>query len=226
MGGVRDAAAASRRRAVLRQRTCCLDFASLDLGYLVNLAGEAAMNIQPDLRMGKSEFLTWVQAREGRYELAGSRVVMMTGGSRGHAIIVRQLARALEKRLVAGRWAVLTSDFAVDVGPSSVRYPDVVVDVAGGALRDLAATAPAIIAEVVSPSSEKEDLGVKAEEYLRLPSLSAYLVLAQDEPKMRVWLRSPRGFPQKPKVIKGMDGIVDIASFDIAVPLREIYAGF
>jgi len=40
------------------------------------------MNIQLDLRMGKSEFLTWVQAHEGRYELAGSRVVMMTGGAR------------------------------------------------------------------------------------------------------------------------------------------------
>jgi hypothetical protein len=33
------------------------------------------MNIQLDRRMGKSEFLTWVQAYEGRYELAGSRAV-------------------------------------------------------------------------------------------------------------------------------------------------------
>jgi hypothetical protein len=41
------------------------------------------MNIQLDLRMEKPEFLTWVQAHEGRYELAGSRVVMMTRGSRG-----------------------------------------------------------------------------------------------------------------------------------------------
>jgi Uma2 family endonuclease len=176
--------------------------------------------------MGKTEFLAWVQTREGRYELAGSRVVMMTGGSRGHATIVRQLARALEKRLDAGQWAVLTSDFGVDVGPSTVRYPDVVVDVAGGALRDLTATAPAIIAEVISPSSEKEDLGAKAEEYLRLPSLSAYFVLSQDEPKTRVWLRGTRGFPQKPKVIKGLDGIIDIASLSVAVPLKEIYAGF
>ena len=40
------------------------------------------MNVQPDVRMGKSEFLTWVQAREERYELAGSSVVMMTGGGR------------------------------------------------------------------------------------------------------------------------------------------------
>src|SRR5215470_3731113 len=105
------------------------------------------MNIQLDLRMGKSEFLTWVQAHEGRYELAGSRVVMMTGGSRGHAIVVRQLARALEKRLDGSRWTVLTSDFGVDLGPSTVRYPDVVVDVAGGRFEDLTATAPAVIAK-------------------------------------------------------------------------------
>jgi Uma2 family endonuclease len=184
------------------------------------------MNIQPDLRMGKSEFLTWVQAREGRYELAGSRVVMMTGGSRGHAIILRQLARALEKRLDAGRWTVLTSDFGVDVGPSTVRYPDIVVDVAGGAFRDLTATAPAMVAEIISPSSEKDDLGPKADEYLGLPSLSAYLVLAQDAPKTRVWLRGPRGFSARPKVDKGLDAVIEIGPFGIVLPLEEIYAGF
>jgi Uma2 family endonuclease len=184
------------------------------------------MNIQPDLHMGKSEFLTWVQAREGRYELAGSRVVMMTGGSRGHATIVRQLARALEKRLDAHRWVVLTSDFGVDVGPSTVRYPDVVVDVAGGGFRDLTATAPAIIAEVISPSSEKEDLGPKADEYLGLPSLSAYLVLAQDAQKTRVWLYGSRGFSQKPKVVKGLGAIIEIEPLGIVLPLKEIYAGF
>jgi Uma2 family endonuclease len=184
------------------------------------------MNIQPDQRMSKADFLAWVQVREGRYELAGSRVVMMTGGSRGHATVVRQLARALEKRLDASRWAVLTSDFGVDVGPSTVRYPDVVVDVAGGAFRDLTATAPAIIAEVTSLSSEREDLGPKAEEYLRLPSLTAYLVLAQDEPKTRAWLRGPRGFAQKPKVITGLDAAIEITPVGITVPLAEIYTGF
>src|SRR5262249_32104546 len=172
-------------------------FPTIAVATLAN--SEAAMNIQLDLRMGKSEFLTWVQAHEGRYELAGSRVVMMTGGSRGHAIIVRRLAAALEKRLDGNRWTVLTSDFGVDLGRSTVRYPGGGVGVAGGRRKDLPATAPAMVAEVVSPSSAKDDLGVKADEYIRLPSLSAYLVLAQDEPKARVWVRGARGFSRKPK---------------------------
>jgi Uma2 family endonuclease len=102
----------------------------------------------------------------------------------------------------------------------------VVVDAAGGGFRDLTATAPVIIAEVISPSSEKEDLGAKAEEYLQLPSLSAYLVLAQDAPEMRVWLRGPLGFSQKPKSVKGLDAVIQIGLLGAALPLKEIYAGF
>jgi Uma2 family endonuclease len=183
------------------------------------------MNVQLDLRMDKPEFLTWVQGRQGRYELAGNRVVMMTGGSRGHAILVRRLAAALERRLDGSRWTVLTSDFGADVGPSTVRYPDVVVDEAGGQFKDLTATAPALIAEVISPSSAKDDLGAKADEYLRLPTLSAYLVLAQDEAKARAWVRGAKGFSPEPRVIEGHAALIEIASLGIDLPLAEIYAG-
>jgi Uma2 family endonuclease len=184
------------------------------------------MNVQLELRMDKPAFLAWVQEHEGRYELAGNRVVMMTGGSRGHAILVRRLASALEKRLDSKRWTVLTSDFGVDVGPSTVRYPDVVVDVAGGELKDLTATAPVLIAEIISPSSARDDLGVKADEYLCLPTLSAYLVLAQDEPRAQVWLRTAEGFSPKALIVEGRDAAIKVASLGIDMPLAELYAAF
>ena len=183
------------------------------------------MNIQLDLRMGKPEFLAWVQAHEGRYELAGGRVVMMTGGSRGHAILVRRLATALERRLYANQWTVMTSDFGVDLGASTVRYPDVVVDVAGGRFKDLTATAPVLVAEVLSPSSIKEDLNDKPDEYLQLSGLAAYLVLAQDEPKAWVWVRGAEGFPTEPKAISGLDAMIEVVPLGFDLPLAGIYAG-
>jgi Uma2 family endonuclease len=182
------------------------------------------MNVQPNLRMGKSEFLAWAQAQEGRFELVDRRVVMMTGGSRGHGIIVRRLANALEKRLDSSRWAVWTSDFGVDVGPDTIRYPDVVVDVADGRSQDLTATAPLLVAEVLSPSSVTHDLRDKAAEYLQLPSLSAYLVLAQDEAKAWVWARGAARFPSSPNVITGLDATIEVAALGINLPLSEIYA--
>jgi Uma2 family endonuclease len=173
--------------------------------------------------MDKPTFLTWVQEHEGRYELDEGRVVMMTGGTRGHERVIRRLAAALERRLDADRWEVLTSNFAVDLGPKTVRYPDVVVDSAQGTDKDLTATTPLLIAEVISPSSIADDLGDKAAQYLRSTDVSAYLVLAQEEPKARVWVRGTAGFSPGPDVIVGKHGVIRIPSLGIDPPLAEIY---
>jgi len=111
------------------------------------------MNVQPQIHMDKAAFLAWVQGREERFELAGGHVLMMTGGSRAHGQITANLFRTLDARLDPDRWTIL-SDFGVDVGPETLRYPDIVVDPSGEAPRDLIATAPALIAEVLSPSTE------------------------------------------------------------------------
>ncbi len=180
------------------------------------------MNVQTNLRMDKPTFLAWVQERDEQYELDEGHVVMMTGGTRGHALMIRRLAAALERRLDSATWSTLTSDFGVDLGPKTVRYPDLVVDVAGGSVNDLTATAPMLIAEVISPSSATDDLGDKAAQYLRPTSLAAYLVLAQDEPKAWVWVRGDAGFPPGPQVIGG-DGAIRIPPLRIELPLSEIY---
>ena len=183
------------------------------------------MNVISALSMDRRAFLAWVEGREGRYELAKGRLVMMTGGSRGHALVLRRLANALEKRLDAAQWSVLTSDFAADIGADTVRYPDVIVDKADGKLNDLTATSPVLIAEVLSPSSVTDDLGDKAADYLRLSSLNAYLVLAQDEPKAWFWLRGETGFSAGPEVVAGQDGVIRIPELSIELRLSEIYTG-
>jgi Uma2 family endonuclease len=75
---------------------------------------------------------------------------------------------------------------------------------------------------VISPSSATDDLGDKAAQYLKMSSLSAYLVLAQDEPKVWVWVRGSAGFPAGPEVIAA-GGSIRIPSLSINLPLAEIY---
>ena len=72
----------------------------------------------------------------------------------------------MDARLDPDKWAVLP-EFSVDLEPESVRFPDVIVDIAGQTAKDLTATGPALIAEILSPASERVDLGDKAAEYLR-----------------------------------------------------------
>jgi Uma2 family endonuclease len=180
------------------------------------------MNVQMPARMSKAAFLDWVQGREERYELDRGRVIMMTGGSRAHWQISATLLRVLDTHLDREKWAV-GPEFGVSLEPQSVRFPDVIVDIAGGALADLTATGPVLIAEVLSPSSERVDLGDKAAEYLRLPSLAAYLVFAQDQIKAWVWIRGATGFAPGPDVHEGDTAVVRIEALGIDLPLAEIY---
>lgn len=182
------------------------------------------MNIAFPRSMSAAAFLSWTEGREGRYELARGRVMMMTGGSRAHALIVRRFANAVEHRLNAERWTVLTSDFAAKVGSDTVRYPDVVVDIADASPNDLAAQAPTLIAEVLSPSSVTNDLGDKAAEYVRLVTVSAYVVLSQDEPKAWLWVRGELGFPAGAEVVLS-DGAIRIPDLAIDLPLTQVYRG-
>jgi Uma2 family endonuclease len=184
------------------------------------------MNVQISRAMDGPAFLAWAEGREGRYELANGRVVMMTGGSVGHALVVRGLFKALDARLTDTDWIALTSDLAVRIGRNTVRYPDVVVHTKSGKIRDLAATNPVLIAEVLSPSSVTNDLGDKAAEYLHLESASAYVVLSQDEPKAWVWVRGAAGFAAGPEVMKGGEAVIRIPVLSIEFPLAEVYEEF
>jgi Uma2 family endonuclease len=182
------------------------------------------MNVQLPLHIDKAAFLAWVQGREGRYELARGRVLMMVGASRNHGIIVGNLFSLIREQLDPGAWTII-QDFGLEAGPETLRYPDIVVDRRGGRGDDFTATSPALLAEVLSPSTAEIDLGDKAAEYLQLTSLAAYLVVAQTEPKTWIWVRRDRGFPPKPTIIAGLDKVIHVSSLHLALPLGAIYAG-
>ena len=181
------------------------------------------MNAQS--QMDNPTFLDWVQGREGRYELAGGRVMMMTGGTMRHGLIVGNLFELLRARLDRRQWVVL-AEFGIDVRPGTIRYADILVDQHGAKGDALTAKAPVLVAEVLSPSTMKMDLGDKAADYLQLSSLAAYLVLAQDEIKAWAYNRdSEKQFPPGPQVFAGTDASINIPALSIDLPLIDIYDG-
>jgi Uma2 family endonuclease len=175
--------------------------------------------------MDNGAFLEWVQGREGRYELAGGRVVMMTGATVRRGLIAGNLFELLRARLDRKQWVVLT-DFGIDVRPGTVRYADIVVDQKGARGDALTAKAPVLVAEVLSPSTMKLDLGDKAADYLRLSSLASYLIFAQDE--VKAWTYNIGGsgpLPAGPQVFTGADASIAVPALNIDLPLSAVYAG-
>ena len=125
---------------------------------------------------------------QGRYEIIEGELYVSRQPSSEHQYTCGELIYFLEEwNRVSRTGLVLTAPGLIfaeddDVAPDVIwisrdRYAKAVDD--AGHLH----LAPELVIEVLSPSSERIDLGDKAAEYLRLPSLRAYLVFAQDELK-------------------------------------------
>jgi Uma2 family endonuclease len=195
------------------------------------------MNVRPNLRMSKAAFLEWDAGEGQRCELVGGRVVMMPRPSQAHGMIVANLLVPLRSMLDRKQWAVI-SEFGLDTGPETLRYPDLVVYPAGSPGKSYTTSRPVLLVEVLSPSpphyrppqageGSEGGLGDKAAEYLELPSLLAYIVLSQDEPKAWMWSRTSTSaqFAPGPKVISGADAAIPVGGLELELPMADVYAG-
>lgn len=180
------------------------------------------MNIHSTAPTDPDAFLRWNEGREGKRELVNGKVVeYMINVTRSHARVVTGLLFELTSKLDPRRFEA----YAVDIGlktPAGVRYPDVVVDVTGGDSRDLAVTAPILVCEVLSPSSIVRDTVEKQREYLGIPSVQAYLVLSQDEPRAWLWSRTISGWTG-PDMIEP-EGLILLPMLAVELPLAKIYS--
>jgi Putative restriction endonuclease len=162
------------------------------------------MNVHLPTQMSKAAFIVWMNGREGRYELVAGRVVLMSGVSRRHQVI---------------------SEFGLDAEPQTLRYPDIIVDAVGGGGKDSTAIAPVLLVESLSPSTVEIDLRDKTAEYLQLPSVKAYLVFSQDEPKAWIWLRVESGSGAGPQIVAGDDRTISIREPAVELSMSFVYAG-
>ena len=168
---------------------------------------------------GLAEFRDWERSQPVRYEFDGTQPVAMTGGTIAADRVARRLLSALERRLrppceaFGGNVKVLP--------PGRVRYPD--VKVACG-IFDPAAdyVDPVVVFEVLSPTTEMTDRRVKPAEYAAIPTILAYVLLAQDRPHATVLRRTAAWHAEE---IGGAGAVLDLPEIGISVPLAELYPG-
>jgi Uma2 family endonuclease len=184
------------------------------------------VNVITNIKVDKAGFFRFIATQaEGRFEYDRGRIVeQMTGGTLAHSLISQRFISAFERRLGADAWAVTGRSRGVET-LVTVRYPDVVVEPMSDALQQLSTEVPAIVVEVLSPTTEALDLGLKASEYRDIASLQAYIAARQDQARCWVWSREAAGsMPQTPTEIADQDSIV-IPGLALSVPLAEIYRG-
>jgi Uma2 family endonuclease len=118
-------------------------------------------------------------------------------------------------------YTVGTADFGVRTA-TSVRYPDVLVDGAVGLGTDLAATAPAFVGEILSPSTMAIDFRDKTDEYQTIPTLHHYLILAQDQPLGWLWSRQGNGWVG-PQLHEDPNSRIVLEALNVTIDFSVLY---
>ncbi len=145
-------------------------------------------------KLTPAEYLAWERAQTDKHEYHDGDVFAMAGGSPRHNWIAGNIQSAL-KRALDDTCFTFTSDQRIlfDEGRRYV-YPDVSVVCGPIVLQDGTSDVvanPSILVEVLSSTTEQYDRGLKWEGYQRLPSLTAYLLVAQHEVRIEQYVRAP-----------------------------------
>ncbi len=179
--------------------------------------------------MSPEEFFAWAEHQEERYELVDGAPVlkfdngpgMMAGASAAHDQIVVNLISGLRNRLRGGPCRVKSADQATRTARGNLRMPDVTVDCGRYVPASFESTAPAVVFEVLSPSTRRTDLLRKVDEYQNVPSLRHFVILEPGRVCAMVWSRGADGWSSQ--MVERIAEDMPLPAVGVALPMAEVY---
>jgi Uma2 family endonuclease len=170
-------------------------------------------------------FYGWLKTRtEGRYELVDGEIVMMAGANQRHDRVVLNAIRHFANHLAGHRCRPFTADIYVAIPAGNRRQADIGVDCGTPDDLSMEASEPALVMEVLSPTTRALDLNEKLEEYKTVPTLEYIVLVDTDEPFVRVYRRAADRVWDADKTVK-LDAAVDFPLFDFRLALSDLYEG-
>ena len=160
-----------------------------------------------------------------KHEFLAGVVHAMAGARAGHNTVASNFLGSMHARLRGGPCQVFNSDMKVRVRyPTHTRfyYPDGQIVCQSNGPDALFQDQPIVIAEVLSDATRRTDAGEKRDAYCAIPSLSAYLLIEPDRPRVIAYRRDASG-GFVAEQYDGLDATMPLDAVGIALPLRELY---
>lgn len=150
-----------------------------------------------------AEYLRFERDAAERHELIDGQIVAMAGASRRHNVLCERLHDAIRPPLGDGPCQLHRSDMRLAVRTAErgwvAYYPDLAVYRSdrhhpqdGDTLVD-----PTVLVEVTSKSTEKNDRGVKLQDYLQIETLEEYVIVSHERRELEVWTKGTEGWTRK-----------------------------
>src|SRR2546423_5654025 len=187
------------------------------------------MSIQPCHRYTLEEYFALELSADEKYEYFDGEIFAMSGGSPAHEEIIGNIYAALKSRTREKGCRIFLSGLRLKV-PSQppYRYLDLTAlchtpryEKIGGLD---ALTNPALIVEVLSPTTEAYDRGDKFTHYKSIESFTEYLLVAQHRPHVTHYTKGADGVWQYEE-INDLEKTLRLATLDVELALGDVYEG-
>ena len=132
--------------------------------------------------MSPAEFLEWERKQEMKHEYLAGKIYAMSGASLRHNVIASNLYTAIGNALKDKPCRVFASDLRVEIkSKESYVYPDATIVCGDAELKDDSnadtITNPAVVVEILSPSTATYDTQRKLFFYLQIPTLNEIIFI-------------------------------------------------
>ncbi|MDN5870426.1 MAG: Uma2 family endonuclease [Nitrococcus sp.] len=171
--------------------------------------------------LSPQEYLEGELRAEVKREYVAGQVYAMVGVSRAHNIIAGNIFAALRNHLRGGPCQAFIADMKVRAA-DAFFYPDVAVTRDPADRHEYYLERPALVIEVVSPSTEARDTLDKRIAYQAINSLEDYVLVAQHRAEVRIYRRLEGGWELE--TCTGTD-TVRLNSVGLEIPVATIYEG-
>lgn len=181
--------------------------------------------------VSEEEYLRGEEFAEEKHEYVNGMVFKkygtsgMAGGTRQHATIALNVGAAMHAALRGKKCRAYIENMKLRVhyaNESRFFYPDVMV-VCEPSASEVWEDKPVVIFEVLSESTEREDMGGKRAAYLAIPSLAAYVLIDSRSVDALVIRRDGESWISTP--LRDLTGVIDLPEIGASLPLSAAYEG-
>jgi Uma2 family endonuclease len=184
------------------------------------------MASNPLAKVTEEQYLALDRAAEVRSEYLDGEMWAMSGTSLRHTRLQGNLYAELRSILRGTNCEAFTSDLRVRISPGRMyAYPDVTVICGKPLLADERQDIllnPIVIFEVLSPSTEQYDRGVKFQHYRSIESLHDYVLVEQDQVLIEHYSRSDDA-SWTLRDHRRLEDELKIDSIGVSLPLSRVY---
>lgn len=186
------------------------------------------MTAIPVTNMSLEEYLEFDFQAEGRFEYFNGEIFEMSGGSPEHSLLANRIGRLLGNQLDPKGCLVFQSDVRIKVPTMPpYRYADVSALCEKAVYENVGKQKllvnPALIVEVLSPSTEGYDRDKKFKAYKSIESLREYLLISQDEIFVTLYTKHNEKFWFQSEYESGET--LKLESLDCQLNVDEMYRG-